>query len=639
MSVAAAPLVQLAPRCHSHLAHRPQHSNSNNPPAPASTTSAVPAAAAPTAANNNNNNNNTASTSSSDGCNNNNNNNNPARARKQPPPSSSSSSLSSAPSLSAAQSSAKKNLIRQFFNSRPSRPAVAGSMSSNASLYAPEHERKVPPNPLGSAAAAAAAAAAASDDSDSARCPTPPAPPSPPSPALPAFTLSVKEATPTASSPLAQAAASAESANADNSCLLTMQHQQQQQQQQQQARNDHISPPRGPQPPRATLLKSKPPPSSPVQRILNRYPLNSAFLEKYFITAELGSGGFGHVLAATCRADAQEVAVKLILKKRIPVHAWARDPELGVMPMEVYLVKRCSHPNIVGFKDFYECERFAYLIMEMHGTQWKVGEHPHTESESSNTTTAAAATNAAVHQPPPPPRARINSHPPHGIDVFSTTSSNSSTAGTAAGSSSSPQTLAAPPPLLRANSFPAVLTRQASMDLFEHIEAHSHLPEQHARHIFSQIASAVAYLHSLNIVHRDLKDENIVIDASLTVKLIDFGSAAFENASSNKKASFDRFQGTLHYASPEILEGRRYKGKPSDIWALGVLLYTMLFGECPFKNSDEACGGDYKRPRVSVSAECLALVNWMLEKAPDARPSALQVLEHPWIGNVRGTAD
>ncbi|KAJ3166099.1 hypothetical protein HDU88_003645 [Geranomyces variabilis] len=565
MSVAAASLAPMA-SCHSRHGHLAQHSN---PPTPVS---------APAAGN--------SSSNSNETC-------NAAPPHKQPP------SVPATSSLSSAQSTAKKNMIRQFFNSRPTRVGTP----SASSLLSTELERKVsspmlpPPTPPSSAA----------DDHDGSRCPTPPPPPSPPSPALPAFALSVKEATPTASSPLAAAAASAESSEAANTLLPTSPLLQQA------AARNHISPPRAP---RTSVLKSKPPPSSPVQRILNRYPLNAQFLAKYMITAELGSGGFGHVLAATCRADGQEVAVKLILKKRIPVHAWARDPELGVMPMEVYLVKRCSHPNIVGFKDFYECERFAYLIMEMHGTQWKVDEHPHIECEP--------ATGAA--NPPPTPRSRLNSHPPHAADVSSSSTS-----------SAAPSTLAVPPPLLRANSFPAVLTRQPSMDLFEHIEAHSHLPEQHARHIFSQIASALAYLHSLNIVHRDLKDENIVIDASLTVKLIDFGSAAFENASSNKKASFDRFQGTLHYASPEILEGRRYKGKPSDIWAMGVLLYTMLFGECPFKNSDDACGGAYKRPRVPVSDACLALVNWMLEKSPDARPSALEVLNHPWI--VAGGGD
>ncbi|KAJ3181436.1 hypothetical protein HDU87_001043 [Geranomyces variabilis] len=591
MSVAAAASLAPMARCHARHTHLAQHSN--HPPTPAS----APASALHSSIN-------ASSTSTSTSNSNSNNHNETCNAapppRKQPP------SVPAAPSLTSAQSTAKKNLIRQFFNSRPSRVGAP----SASSLLSTELERKVsspmspppptPPNP-------------AADDHEGSRCPTPPPPPSPPSPALPEFALSVKEATPTASSPLAAAAASAESSEAADTTTTTLPTSPLLQQA---AARNHISPPRAP---RTSVLKAKPPPSSPVQRILNRYPLNAQFLAKYFITAELGSGGFGHVLAATCRADGLEVAVKLILKKRIPVHAWARDPELGVMPMEVYLVKRCSHPNIVGFKDFYECERFAYLIMEMHGTQWKVDEHPHTECEP--------ATGAAANPPPPTPRSRLNSHPPHAPDVSSNSTSTSSSA--------APPTLAVPPPLLRANSFPAVLTRQPSMDLFEHIEAHSHLPEQHARHIFSQIASALAYLHSLNIVHRDLKDENIVIDASLTVKLIDFGSAAFENASSNKKASFDRFQGTLHYASPEILEGRRYKGKPSDIWAMGVLLYTMLFGECPFKNSDDACGGAYKRPRVPVSDACLALVNLMLEKSPDARPSALEVLNHPWIAAGR----
>ncbi|KAJ3008722.1 hypothetical protein HKX48_008381 [Thoreauomyces humboldtii] len=564
---------------------------------------------------------------------------------------------------------AKKNLIRQFFNSRPGvrpphipppppaptpsalpvaipAPPVQQLASAQPAEPVPQLERTSLPSSAPSAAVQEAVALH-----------EPPTPTSPlfggPEPNLPIppsnFSMSVQDATPpSASSPFAAAVAA--SAGTPSSPF--------------------VSPPRS-----SVSSAAQPPPqppSSPVQRLLNRYPLNETFLAKYTITAELGSGGFGHVLAAVRESDGKEVAVKLIYKKRIPVHAWARDADLGVMPMEVYLVKRCNHPNIVGYEDFFECERFAYLIMEMHGTQWSVEGHPYMK-ESTDQDRAAAGRDAAVENasravsklsvdvapshavtpdsPPPSPtnrllnrvieeepsvisngasiasnaktqqqppqlRSRQNSHPPSGIQQQQ--------------QPPNPSLLAPrPPPLVRAQSFPAILTRKPSMDLFEHIEAHSHLPERHARRIFIQITSALSYLHSHGIVHRDLKDENIVIDANLDVKLIDFGSAAFETVH-NKKASFDRFQGTLHYASPEILAGKKYRGKPSDIWALGVLLYTMLFGECPFRNSDEACDGPYKRPRVDVSRSCLRLVDWMLEKDPTRRPTAEEVLEHTW---------
>ncbi|KAI9096543.1 kinase-like domain-containing protein [Phlyctochytrium arcticum] len=322
-----------------------------------------------------------------------------------------------------------------------------------------------------------------------------------------------------------------------------------------------------------------------VQRLLNKYPLNPDFLANYTVTAELGSGGFGHVLSAISTKDNVEVAVKLILKRRIPASAWARDRDLGIMPMEVYLVRRCTHPNVVGFKDFYEDERFAYLVMEMHGTQWDATDNPFREDATLRSSAAAQSTRKPI-----------------------------------------------PPPLLRTQSYPLPtrLTRKSSMDLFECIEQNTHLPERHARHVFRQIADAVSYLHTRGIVHRDLKDENIVIDSNLHVKLIDFGSAAFEPLH-KKSQLFDRFQGTIQYAAPEILKGQKYKGRPSDVWAMGILLYTMLEGECPFASSEEAMRGSARAPARRVSGECRQLVDWMLEKIPERRPTAEQVLGHSWM--------
>ncbi|KAI8919857.1 kinase-like domain-containing protein [Powellomyces hirtus] len=528
----------------------------------------------------------------------------------------------------AAQSAAKKNLIRQFFNSRASRPAVPSSLSN--SMLA-EHESKTsPPTPLPSTTPSTVTSPVTSPaTSTNASAPakvvhrsvTPP----PPATIPPQPIVSVTEATPTSQPVLSPIDPAGDALKPVNQSTIPLPA----------PASKYLSPTR------AHVVQK--PPSSPVQRILNRYPLNQAFLEKYYITAELGSGGFGHVLAATRRSDGKEVAVKLILKKRIPVHAWARDPEMGVMPMEVYLIKRCEHPNVVGFEDFFECERFAYLIMEMHGTQWSVNAHPHTENHSGNVSglPISASPEPSSGSSPPNPQNRVLSRVMEGEPLVVTNGASSvdkfapspapRTRQISHPSGSPPTAVAlSMPPLIRTQSFPTIIARKPSMDLFEHIEAHSHLPEEHARRIFTQIASAVSYLHSHGIVHRDLKDENIVIDAGLTVKLIDFGSAAFE-AAHNKKASFDRFQGTLHYASPEILEGKRYRGKPSDIWALGVLLYTMLFGECPFRNSDEACSGPYKRPRVRVSKDCLDLVQQMLQKHPEDRPSAAEVLSHPWV--------
>jgi hypothetical protein len=172
------------------------------------------------------------------------------------------------------------------------------------------------------------------------------------------------------------------------------------------------------------------------------------------------------------------------------------------------------------------------------------------------------------------------------------------------------------------------LRRRASCDLFECIDLHASINEHTARKIFSQVVSAVLYLHSRGIVHRDIKDENVVVDSEYTVKLIDFGSSALIPRDSSRY--FDRFYGTLQYASPEILEGQRYRGPESEVWSLGVLLYTILYGENPFHDTRQALHADFIPP-YRVSDECMNLLRRMLTREPSRRASILEVARHPWM--------
>ncbi|GAA5828072.1 hypothetical protein JCM11251_005718 [Rhodosporidiobolus azoricus] len=125
-------------------------------------------------------------------------------------------------------------------------------------------------------------------------------------------------------------------------------------------------------------------------------------------------------------------------------------------------------------------------------------------------------------------------------------------------------------------------------DLFDHVDANpTGLPPSEIRHILRQLTDALWFLHEHSIVHRDIKDENVVLDGDGTVRLIDFGSAAYVK----EGRKFDTFSGTLDFAAPEVLKGARYGGKEQDVWALGVLGYVIVCGECPFWSPDEATQG------------------------------------------------
>ncbi|KAJ6110644.1 hypothetical protein N7486_002879 [Penicillium sp. IBT 16267x] len=165
------------------------------------------------------------------------------------------------------------------------------------------------------------------------------------------------------------------------------------------------------------------------------------------------------------------------------------------------------------------------------------------------------------------------------------------------------------------------------MDLFDYIELKANMEESECRSIFKQVVSAIHHLHTRAlVVHRDIKDENVVLDGEGRIKLIDFGSAAYI-----KNGPFDVFVGTIDYAAPEVLQGKSYRGKEQDIWALGILLYTIVYKENPFYNVDEILDHPLRIPFLPFSEECIDLIRKMLDRDVDNRLTITEVLEHSWM--------
>jgi protein-serine/threonine kinase len=190
------------------------------------------------------------------------------------------------------------------------------------------------------------------------------------------------------------------------------------------------------------------------------------------------------------------------------------------------------------------------------------------------------------------------------------------------------------------------------MDLFDYIELRVNMEEKECRKIFIQVAEAVHHLHTkAKVVHRDIKDENVVLDGEGNIKLIDFGSAAYI-----KSGPFDVFVGTIgtylicrfpeahpanihtDYAAPEVLAGKAYRGKEQDVWALGILLYTIIYKENPFYSIDEIMDHDLRVPWV-MSEESIDLVRLMLDRDVEKRITISQVLEHPWCSGTLGESE
>ena len=175
-------------------------------------------------------------------------------------------------------------------------------------------------------------------------------------------------------------------------------------------------------------------------------------------------------------------------------------------------------------------------------------------------------------------------------------------------------------------------------------QVRNQLSETQIAVIFKQLLSGLAYLHSHNIVHRDLKLENILIqeiekskttaEDLFTIKIIDFGTARiFDN-----KTKPQSIVGSSYYIAPEVLN-QKY-GKECDLWSVGVILYMFVVGHAPFDGCDdeEITGniqkGIYKKDDKrwkKASKDVKDLIQKLLIYSPKKRLTALQALKHPWF--------
>ena len=137
----------------------------------------------------------------------------------------------------------------------------------------------------------------------------------------------------------------------------------------------------------------------------------------------------------------------------------------------------------------------------------------------------------------------------------------------------------------RKTSFVLVMERpENSKDLFEVSREYGAIQESPARIIFRQILETCQSLHEKKVFHRDIKDENILINLkTLETRIIDFGCG--DDFDENRE--YYSFSGTPEFCAPEIFTFRKYKAESSTVWTLGTLLHVLLHGDIPFKTTEE----------------------------------------------------
>eukprot|EP01025_Chloroclados_australasicus_P022122 TRINITY_DN2296_c0_g1_i1.p2 TRINITY_DN2296_c0_g1~~TRINITY_DN2296_c0_g1_i1.p2 ORF type:complete len:497 (-),score=108.07 TRINITY_DN2296_c0_g1_i1:352-1842(-) len=174
-------------------------------------------------------------------------------------------------------------------------------------------------------------------------------------------------------------------------------------------------------------------------------------------------------------------------------------------------------------------------------------------------------------------------------------------------------------------------------ELFDRIVDRGHYSEKAAADLIRTMVSVVAHCHNMNVFHRDLKPENFLLDSpseDAVLKATDFGLSVFFKDGE----VFTDVVGSAYYVAPEVL-ARKYN-QSADIWSCGVILYILLSGVPPFWGENEQLifrsiindELDFKSdPWPKISQEAKDCVQCMLERDPQKRATANQILQHEWM--------
>ncbi|KAK9147141.1 hypothetical protein Sjap_007044 [Stephania japonica] len=172
-------------------------------------------------------------------------------------------------------------------------------------------------------------------------------------------------------------------------------------------------------------------------------------------------------------------------------------------------------------------------------------------------------------------------------------------------------------------------------ELFDRITKKGRLSEDTGRKLFQQLIDAVSYCHDKGVYHRDLKLENVLIDAEGNIKVSDFGLSALPQQL-KEDGLLHTTCGSPHYVAPEVLANKGYDGATSDLWSCGVILYVILTGYLPFDDRNLAVlyhkifKGSAKIPN-SLSPGAQNLIRRILDPKPKTRIIVAEIKEHEWF--------
>jgi len=199
-----------------------------------------------------------------------------------------------------------------------------------------------------------------------------------------------------------------------------------------------------------------------------------------------------------------------------------------------------------------------------------------------------------------------------------------------------------------------VLEYAAGGDLLDYINEKKggKLSNRESRRFFQQLVNGIEFMHGKNVVHRDLKLENLLLDyTQCTLKIADLGLSKriFRNDETGAPLPMDTYCGSIHYTSPEILCNRPYMGPPADVWSAGVIFYSMLLGYLPFQTTTKTTNkknnngnderklhhrirtGTFDMPSTGLRHGARELIRGMLCVDPQIRITIAKIKSNKWF--------
>ena len=331
---------------------------------------------------------------------------------------------------------------------------------------------------------------------------------------------------------------------------------------------------------------------------MDLYNMNTLKLTNYKIGDVIGKGGFGTVYSAVRIEDNLPVAIKEIPAQSIT--QWAKikncKGKKRNVPLEIELLSKMD--GVSGVIKLIEWLEVNQTIEHYVNTKGSIDTSIDTSISSTPITTSIDVVMGVDE-----------------IEVYLKKKDDSS---------------------ISTVAFLLVLERPDHfVDLFDYVAARHKLKEHVVKKFFKDIFFTVKNCFDRGIVHRDIKDENILLELDprnevVKLILIDFGSGSYI-----RKSDFVDFQGTKEFAPPEFFRYRRYNGEMLTVWSLGVLLFSMLCGNVPWQHERDILNANesdiWFPSNVNVSKSCEDLIKWCLTRDLTRRARLQDIYNHEWM--------